>query len=118
MSIKVVKSFKFRAYVSKQGHQQLDRMLVDHCELYNAALENRKLAYKYHKESISKFDQFKELTLVRQDDPKWSSEHAFIARGTITRVDRAFSGFFSRVKRGEKPGYRGSLVDAYRKMFN
>ena len=101
----IVKSFKFRAYAAKQGHQQLDQMLVDHCELYNAALHNRKLAYKYHKESISKFDQFKELTLVRQDDERWNNESVWLARGTITRVDRAFSGFFSRVKRGEKPGY-------------
>ena len=105
MSKEVVKSFKYRAYANKKGHAELDQILIDHCELYNAVLENRRTAYEYHKVSIKKKDQYNEWTLVRQDDPRWDNESLRLARGTIDRVDTAFTGFHKRVKKGEKPGY-------------
>ena len=104
-TITAMKSFKFRAYAGSKDHDKLDQILINHCELYNAALENRKTAYITHKESITKYDQFKEWTLVRQDDIRWSVEDLRLARGTISRVDKAFASFYRRVKQGINPGY-------------
>ena len=51
-------------------------------------------------------DQFKELTLVRRDDPSgWGSLSVQVGRGALMRLDRARRAFYRRVERGETPGY-------------
>lgn len=73
--------------------------------LYNAALQERISAYQKHKISITKFDQYKSLTEIRQHDPAHASIPAVIQRSTLERLDNAFKGFFSRVKKGEIAGF-------------
>lgn len=76
------------------------------CELYNAALQERRDAYRHVSSTrLNWRDQFKEFKLVRGDDPRWRGLSTNIGRGTLKMVDRAFSGFFSRVKNGTKAGY-------------
>ena len=80
----------------------LTLMLSLHCDLYNAALEARQGAWKWEKRRITKFDQFKQLA-------GWG--HSILdfgvtpAQGTLSRLDKAFNGFFRRLKSGQKPGY-------------
>ena len=76
-----------------------------HCTLYNAALANRRDAWRMRKKNIFFRNQSKELTLVRADDPAWSGQHRRLAVGTLRRVDRAFQAFFRRVRNGEAPGF-------------
>ena len=74
--------------------------------LYNAALREWRDAYRQAGVSRSLADQFKELTLVRRDDPSgWGSLSVQVGRGALMRLDRARRAFYRRVERGETPGY-------------
>ena len=74
-------------------------------QLYNAALQERRDAWRMCGETIRLYDQIKALTGLRQDDPEWAAQSVEIARGTVKRLDRAIQAFFRRIKAGENPGY-------------
>lgn len=82
--------------------QRLGELLAAQRELYNAALEERRGAWRWERRSVSRFEQFHELT-------GW--EHPALefgvvpARGTLTRLDRAFRAFYLRVRAGARPGF-------------
>lgn len=74
--------------------------------LYNAALEERRASYLKIGTSPSFFDQCKSLTVIRSEDPAYDELDATMTRLTVLdRLDKAYKGFFRRVKAGEKPGY-------------
>ena len=74
--------------------------------LYNGALREWRDAYSQAGVSRTLVDQFKELTLVRRDDPSgWGSLSVQVGRGVLMRLDRARRAFYRRVERGETPGY-------------
>ncbi len=74
--------------------------------LYNAALEEWRTAYRQAGVSLTMYDQMKELTGIRQDDPDgWGALSLQVGRGVLRRLERARQAFFRRVKAGEKPGY-------------
>ena len=99
------KTFQLKGYLRKSGYLQLENVLPMCRILYNAALQERRDAWKMQRISISKFDQMKQLTLVRADFPGWATLDVSIGRGVLCRADRAFQAFFRRVKAGEKPGF-------------
>jgi putative transposase len=80
----------------------LARLLGAQRELYNAALEERIGVWRWEHRSVSRFEQFRALT-------GW--EHPVVefgicaARGTLTRLDRAFAGFYRRCRSGLTPGF-------------
>ncbi len=51
------------------------------------------------------YDQLKEFTGVRADDPFWAGLDVNVGRGVLQRLERAKNAFFRRVKAGEKPCY-------------
>ena len=98
-------TFQQRGYCRRPGYRRLERVLGDCAELYNAALEERRDAYRRKAVSVTLYDQMKQLTGVRADFEKWAGLDVTIGRGVLVRVDRAMKGFFRRVKAGEAPGY-------------
>ena len=74
--------------------------------LYNAALQQRIEAWSKQRVSLSLYDQQKELTQLRAEDEDYRLLPAEMTRLTVFhRLDKAFKGFFGRIKRGEKPGF-------------
>jgi putative transposase len=76
-----------------------------HRELYNAALQERRNAWSHCNTRINYGDQSAQLTeirSVRPDQAVWSFSSQ---QATLRRLNKAFDGFFRRVKRGEKAGY-------------
>lgn len=73
--------------------------------LYNAALEQRRFAYKKRGVSISRYDQAGELKDLKKVFPEYKAVHSHVLQGTLKRLDLAFQHFFRRVKKGETPGY-------------
>ena len=82
----------------------LTGILVDSAETYNAALQERRDAWKLCHKSITYEDQCGELTQLRQD-PRYATIAVDIQREPLRRVDRAFKAFFRRCKAGEKTGF-------------
>lgn len=74
-------------------------------ELYNAALQERREAWKKARKSVTLYEQMRLLGEVKAVRPEYREVYAQVLQETLKRLDRAFQGFFSRVKRGEKAGY-------------
>lgn len=81
----------------------MDAQLASCQRLYNAMLEQRRLAYKAGKPT-SRFKQERELKSVRTL-PEYRDVYAHALQDVARRVDLAFQAFFRRVKNGETPGY-------------
>ncbi len=100
-----VQTFRHAAKLSPSGHRLLDRLLAMLALLYNAALEERIHAWRMSGRSISLYDQFASLTVLRKQDPEWQEMSVLVARSALLRLERAMQGFFSRVKSGREPGF-------------
>lgn len=83
----------------------LELLLRQQCELYNAALEDRRGAWKWERRSVSYFDQCRTLTELRSVRPEVLEHGVIVCRGTLTRLDRAFCAFYRRVQSGQTPGF-------------
>jgi putative transposase len=81
-------------------------MLGDHRALYNAALQERRDAWRHPSRTTVRYgDQSAQLTEIRAADPdhgRWSFSSQ---QATLRRLDTAMAAFFRRVRAGEKPGY-------------
>lgn len=98
----------FRLRPTARQHVALAACVQSHRELYNAALQERREAWAYSKTRINYGDQSAQLTEIRQertDQAVWSFSSQ---QATLRRLNKAFAGFFRRVKTakpGVKPGY-------------
>ena len=104
------KTYQVRSYTSASGYDRIAFVLRNCSQLYNAALEEWKAAYRHKGHSLSvsrtKFDQTRELTGLRSDDPEfWGAISVQIGRGVLARLDRARQSFYKRVLDGEIPGF-------------
>jgi putative transposase len=88
----------------------LEQLLAVQRELYNAALEERRGAWRWEQRRVTKYDQYRALTGLRAVRPDVLTWGVTVCRGTLTRLDEAFKCFYRRCQRGEAPGfprYRG-----------
>ncbi len=96
--------YKFRVYPKAQQHDDLQRICEDQRQLYNAALQERIDCYRKTGKSRSYMDQCKAVTELRKD-VNFSNVPANLQRWTLKKIDNSYKQFFSRVRRGEKPGF-------------
>jgi putative transposase len=101
----VIRSFRYPLHPTVAQEAVLESWLLQCCELYNAALEQRREAWRKQRVSLSRYDQQKELTELRRADPAWGSTPVWIQRSALARLDHAFRAFFRRVERGDRPGF-------------
>lgn len=100
-----LKCYKYRIYPSNAQETVLERWLALCCELYNAALQERRDAYRIAHKSISYQDQQNQLPEIKAFRPELSMVHSQVLQDALKRLDKAFAAFFRRVKAGDKPGY-------------
>jgi putative transposase len=97
------RSYKFRAYPTRPQEGRSVRLLHDHCDLYNAALEERRDAWRMCQVYISYRGQSAQLRCIREADPGGQGRHSFTAQQqTLRRLDATFRAFVKRVKVIEK----------------
>lgn len=99
------KTYQFRIYPTKKQEAVLNEWLVLCCEVYNAALQERRDAYRMEGVSIGFAHQCAELPGCKEIRPELAELHSQVVQDAVKRVDLAFSAFFRRCKAGEKPGY-------------
>ena len=100
------KTFKYRLSPNKQTEQKLYWTLTRCRELYNAALSERKDAYKYAGKSISYYDQQNDLPEIKAEiREEYQDIAAHVLQDVLRRLNKAFDNFFRRCKNGENPGY-------------
>jgi len=76
------------------------------CSLvYNHCLAQRKETWEKTQQSITCYDQTKQLPALKKESERYQTVYSQVLQEVVRRVDKAFQNFFRRVKRGEKPGY-------------
>lgn len=99
------KAYKFRLYPNKQQEVKLFWTLNRCRELYNAALSERKDAYRMAGKSISYYEQKRDLPEIKEIRPEYHDIYSQVLQDVLLRLKRAFDNFFERVKNGQTPGY-------------
>jgi putative transposase len=98
-------AFKFRAYPTRGQEQRATGLLADHCDLYNAALEERREAWRMRRTSVSYGTQSAQLREIRRADPRGQGRHSFTGQQqTLRRLNGVYTAFYKRAKKG-KVGY-------------
>lgn len=100
-----VRAFKFRLYPTRAQAATLAYHLRLHRELYNGALQERRDAYSKCGKSVTAYEQIMSLPEVKDVRPEFKELSAQSLQATLRRLDKAFQGFFRRVKQGVKAGY-------------
>ncbi len=98
-------TYRYKLQPTKKQYVELDRICEQQRILYNAALQERVDAWRKAKISITKLNQFKSLTKIRSFDESFAAVPVALSRWSISRVDDAFKGFFSRAKTGKRAGF-------------
>ncbi len=99
------KTYKYKLKPTLEQARILDRMLMLCRHIYNAAIEERREAYRMRGISVSYYQQKAELPGIKEAMPEYSEVHSQVLQDVVLRVDRAFQAFFRRMKAGETPGY-------------
>jgi putative transposase len=99
------RSYPLRIRPNKAQVAAFTRVLSTNCDLYNAALQERRDAWRMSNKSISYRHQQDQLTELHHEHEDIAALALDVARDPLRRVDLAFKAFFRRVKAGEKPGY-------------
>jgi putative transposase len=83
----------------------LDDTLALCCELYNASLQERRDAYRLERKSICYVEQANQLPDIKKIRSDVASIHSQVLQDVLKRVEKAFDGFFRRVKTKQKAGF-------------
>jgi IS605 OrfB family transposase len=101
----MLKAYKYRLYPNKTQAEKLQWTLDRTRELYNAALQERRDAYRMAGKSITYYDQAKQLPEIKDIREEYQNIYSQVMQDVLRKVDKAFKAFFARCKRGEVPGY-------------
>jgi putative transposase len=102
----VRRSFRFLLRPTARQADALAAMLGDHRALYNAALQERRDAWRMRGISIRYGEQSAQLKDIRRADPDGQGRWSFSSQqATLRRLNRAFEAFFRRVRAGQTPGF-------------
>jgi putative transposase len=96
------RAHKLRAYPTRPQEGRAARLLGDHCDLYNAALQERREAWRMRNLRITYGDQSAQLKEIRAADPGGQGRHSFTAQQqTLRRLNVVFAAYYRRVRSAE-----------------
>jgi putative transposase len=106
----VRRAYKLRAYPTCPQESRAVRLLADHCDLYNAALAERREAWRMRNLRIPYGDQSAQLKAIRAADPDGQGRHSFTAQQqTLRRLNATFGAYLKRARdakgRARRVGY-------------
>lgn len=102
----MLKAFKFRIYPSEDQKAQLAKAFGCCRFVYNKALEYRKNIYETQKKSASYNTLCTEFLIPLKKKFDFLKEsQAQSLQQSLRHLDHAYTSFFRRVKKGEKPGF-------------
>jgi putative transposase len=100
----VRKTFKYQLQPTPEQEQAM-AFVVRRCrELYNAALHERRDAWRKCGVSITLASPSAPLPEVKEVRPDYRDIHSQVLQDVLTRLDRAFQAVFRRVRAGQTPG--------------
>lgn len=100
------RTFKYRLYPNKETTSTLYWTLNRCRELYNAALSERRDAYRYAGISIKYYDQQNDMPEIRHEiREEYAAIASHVLQDVLRRLDKAMKAFFRRIRAGQTPGY-------------
>src|SRR5712692_2822363 len=96
--MRLIRSDVYRFYPNRKQNAVLEETLRLCCTLYNAALEQRRFAYKSSQPVDYRIQQ-NQLPELKRGMPEYRIVHSQVLQDVLRRVDRAFANFFERVER-------------------
>lgn len=101
----MIQTFKYPLYPTKAQAAVFEAWLGVCQQLYNAALQERRDAWRKQRVRVTRFDQFNQLTEIRREDKKIAAISVEVLRSAVARCDRSFQRFFRCCERREKSGF-------------
>jgi putative transposase len=99
------KSFKYKLKPTPEQEQVFERTLLLCRHIYNAAVGERREAWRMCGVSVTYYQQKAELPSIKEAMPEYVEIHSQILQDVVLRVERAYQAFFQRIKEGGTPGY-------------
>ncbi|NDJ75091.1 MAG: transposase, partial [Chloroflexi bacterium] len=110
----MLRTYKYRLYPTHAQGRQLDFLLWQGRNVYNAALEQRIAVYEETGQGVSYPQQWTHFRDERRANPATLGQlNATSMQQLLRRLDKAFKSFFRRLKAGETPGFP-RFKDRYR----
>lgn len=109
-AISIIKSYKFRISANKSVTAKFENTLNLCRELYNAALQERRDAYKLNRISITYQDQQNQLPEIKTIRDDLNCVYSQVLQDVLKRMDKTFKAFFARAKKGQAgfPRFKGA----------
>ena len=95
----------YKLYPNASQIRAMERVCDLHRDLYNAALQERILAWRVWHSAVSFSDQCKALTQIRRESEEYREINCQSLQVTLKRLDLAFRHFFRRIRLGQVPGF-------------
>jgi putative transposase len=99
------KCYKFRIYPNAAQQKVMSKIFGCCRFVFNRFLAERIEAYKADKKTVSRFEQDKNLTVLKKELEWLKEADATALQAVIQNLDSAYQNFFRRVKNGETPGF-------------
>jgi putative transposase len=98
-------TYRYRAYANKETLEHVSQWLELCRRLYNVALANRIECWQEDHETVSGYDQANALPDFKIVHPEYQNVGSQVLQNVLERLDKAYKGFFRRVKAGGKAGF-------------
>lgn len=101
----MLKAYRYRLYPTKLQVTVLNQTLEQCRMVYNRVLATRKDAWELEQKRVGYYETKKLLPEWKVEYPSLRNVHSQVLQDVVTRVDKAYTAFFRRVKLGEDPGH-------------
>ena len=101
----MIKTYKYRLYLTKKQTEKLEWTLETCRILYNSCLVDRNRYYEKTKKTLSRTNQQKTLVRDKKNIEYLKSIHSQVLQDVLFRVEKTYKNFFRRLK--EKKGKAG-----------
>src|SRR5262249_58280014 len=99
------KTYRYKLNPTPEQERILERTLMLCRHVYNAAVGERREAWRMRGVSITCYQQKAELPGIKDAMPDYADVHSQVMQEVVQRVDRAVQAFFRRIREGQTPGY-------------
>ena len=93
----ICKTYKYKLKPTMEQIRALVRTLTLCRHVYNAAIGERREAWRMCGVSVSYYQQKAELPGIKEALPEYGDVHSQVLQDVLLRVDRAFHAFFRRI---------------------
>lgn len=92
--MKLYKTYKYKLKPTKTQEIVFESWINTCRYIYNIALSERIMVYEMRKKSISKYDQYNQLPLIKKQFPFVGEVYSDTIQEVLDRLDNSYKGFF------------------------